>query len=334
VADGRVYNRDMAEVAWEDGPAELKDDSLQEWEGQATSGILELHGPCPRCHHTFTFPVHSTGITVTATAAADSSGDQAKATFNAATLIKCLCGEPHAHPPKMSVRGCGAYWVARPKKDQAANKYTLEPVKEPKLIAAATLVAKEGATAAAGLKTLAEKWIPGIAAIISVLGLSGLVISKDAIQGLSQEWRGGAFALVAVAVIAAVVATVWVYRAAFGWPTEIPLGTDDEVLAAAEKLSKNNSAIVTRLRGAVSSSVVAVTALLLALAIFWLQPDSTRPTEVTYTGDTGEASVCGKLGKVSNGELQIKIEDGSTSSTKKVELSTVTALEQVDSCGG
>jgi hypothetical protein len=263
----------MAEVAWEDGPAELKDDSLQEWEGQATSGVLELGGPCPRCHHTFTFPVHSTGIIVTATAAEDTSGDQAIATFNAATLIKCLCGKSHAHPADMSVQGCGAYWVARPKKDPAANKFALEPEKEPRLIAAATLVAKEGTTAAAGLRTLAEKWIPGIAAITGVLGLAGLVVSKDAIKGLTWEWRGGAFALVAVAVIAAVVATVLVYRAAFGWPSEVPLGTDDEVLAVAEKLSNNNSAIVARLRDAVTSSVVAVTALLLALAIFWLQPD-------------------------------------------------------------
>jgi hypothetical protein len=234
----------------------------------------------------------------------------------------------------MVVIGCGAYWVARPTKHPDENKYGLEPVKEPKLIAAARLVAKESVTTQGGLRTLAEKWIPGIAAIVGVLGLAGLVVSQDAVEGLSQQWRAGSFVLVAGAVIAAVIATVLVYRAAFGWPTEMRLGTDAEVLAAADRLSRDNSTIVQRLRTAVGWSVAAVVALLGALAIFWLQPDSTRPTRVTYTEGGAETIACGKLGKISDGALRIKVNVGNTSTTRSVPLSSVTALEQVADCGG
>ncbi|WP_459982164.1 hypothetical protein [Nocardioides sp. AN3] len=228
----------MSELPWEDGPAEVGPSSLCEWKGVASSGVLDLSGPCPRCGHDSTFNVHQTAIVVTASAAGSTLAE-AFDTFNASTLFKCRCETVHAHPKKMTVEGCGAYWVARPEREQNANRYTLKPVTAPKLIAAAQLVAKESVTAHGGLQTLAEKWIPGIAAIIGVLGLAGLVVSKDAVDGLDLGWRIGAFALVAFGVMTAVAATVLVYRAAFGWPTQVPLGTDADVLAAAEQLSTN-----------------------------------------------------------------------------------------------
>jgi len=324
----------VPEFPWEDGPAEVRPGSLQGWVGQAVSGILDLSGPCPRCTHDSTFSVHKTAIVVTASAAPDILGTDGQDAFNAATLLMCQCGQPHAHPKKLTITGCGAYWVARPTKVANENRYGLEPVKEPKLVAAARLVGKESVTTQAGLRTLAEKWIPGIAAIVGVLGLAGLVVSKDAVDGLSQEWRTVAFVLVAMAVVAAVIATVLVYRAAFGWPATVPLGTDAEVLEAAEKLSGDNAAIVKRLRSAVGWSVAAVVALLGALGIFWLQPDSTRPTKVTFTENDSETTACGKITKISNGALHISVTDGAVTTVQVAPLTIVSALEQVADCGG
>jgi hypothetical protein len=325
----------MSALPWEEGPARLKEDSLTSWQGQEDANeILTMSGECPRCSHESTWEIPASTVVVTASAAVAPGSTASEAQYKPTTLFKCLCPENHRHPARMQVTGCGAYWVAKPRKGASDLRYRLEPVREPSLVNAATLVAKESESAQGGLRTLAEKWVPGIAAIISVLGLAGVVVSKDAVNALSQGWRIAAFTLVAVAVIAAAVATALVYRAAFGWPEVVSLDTDSDVLAAATRISERNIRIVERLQDAVVLSGVAVLALLGGLAIFWLQPDSTHPVKVTYTVSGSTSSICGMAGDIKDGKLAVEVTEGSTTTTEQVDLSAVTKLEQVSSCGG
>jgi hypothetical protein len=171
-------------------------------------------------------------------------------------------------------------------------------------------------------------------AIVGILGLASVVVAKDAVEGLSQWWRGGAFGLVAVAVLVAAIATALVYRAAFGWPKEVALGTDEQLLAAAEEITKRNSRIAGGVRVGVSLSFVSLVALLGALAIFWLQPDSTGLMKVTYTEEGDEVSVCGEVARVEDGELVLKVADGPRSMPDRVTLSRVANLGLVRTCGG
>ncbi len=319
----------MSTLPWAEGPAEIDTSSLASWQGEEqTDGILTLSGACPRCGARITSEVSGSAVIVTAAA----EGEPA---FDAATFFQCGCSEPHAGRPPNKSRGCGAYWVARPKKNDSGHRYRLEAVTQPDLVKAATLIAEEGASGErAGLRALAEKWIPGIAAIIGILGLASVVVAKDSVEGLSQGWRGAAFGLVAVAVLAAAGATAFVYRAAFGWPKDMPLETDAQVLAAAREIRARNSKIAGKIRAAVGLSFASLIALLMALAIFWLQPDSERPIEVTYTNNGDDVTVCGKLSSVDDGALLLKITDGAKTTTERIGLATVTDLKQTAKCGG
>jgi len=317
----------MPTVEWRDGPAELQADSLATWQGQVqTPGMLTCSGACPRCKATFSHEIPASSNLVTSAA-------DGKASFEAATLFQCGCTDPHPNRPPTTVRGCGAYWVARPKKNTVGDRYQMQVVAQPDLVDAARLVAEEARAASTGLRTLAEKWIPGLGAITGVLGLAGVVVAKDSVEGLSQAWRIGAFALVATAILAAAGGAALAYRAAFGWPKEVPLTTDAEVLAAARRISTRTGRVATGLRTAVALSFASLAALVAALAIVWLQPDDAGPVMVTFTDEGDQATVCGELGEIKDGELELEVTDGARTTTEQIDLETMSSLKQVTRCG-
>ena len=111
----------------------------------------------------------------------------------------------------------------------------------------------------AGLHTLAEKWIPGLAVITGTFGLAAVVVNKDAVKTLSDFWTIWAYALVVAATLMAVSATILVYRAAFGWPQEVDFRSAASTAAAAESFSSRTVTRGRRLRTAVG----------LSLALLW-----------------------------------------------------------------
>lgn len=318
----------MATVTWQEGPAELRADSLASWQGQEeVPGSLTLTGECPRCRTTFS-------TTVSGSAVINTSAAKGQAVFDAPTLFQCACSEGHAGRPATRMLGCGAFWVARPTLESGAARYHLEPVTQPQLVQAATLVAQDAQATATGLRSLAEKWIPGVAAITGILGLASVVVAADSVAGLSQGWRVAAYGLVAGAVVLAATATALVYRAAFGWPKDVPVKTEADLLAAAELIAGRNTRVANSLRTAVGLSFAALAALLIALGILWLQPDSTSPLKVTYTDAGGTVTLCGKLAAARDGTLRLEVTDGPRTTTESVPLASVTGLAEVESCGG
>lgn len=330
-----AYNNIMSALLWREAQFRLTTDSLESWEGEDTGGSLDFSGNCPRCKHDFRRAVEPDTDIVVADAglAPDAAGTTSQEVlYNAATMFRCACAVQHPKRPATKTTGCGAYWVARPTA-VTHRSYTLEAVTDENLIADATLVAVEAEAAGAGMRTLAEKWIPGIAAILGILGLAGVVVSADAAQGLSLEIRKAIFALVALAVLGGVVATALVYRAAFGWPKNVPLQTDEQVIAAAKEIRDRNTRAGSHIRTAVAWSVGSIVALLVALGLAWLQPESVKHMNVTYTEGDSTASVCGKVGDVKDGKLALEVTDGNRTTTEHVELGSVTKLEPSTGCG-
>lgn len=315
----------MATKPWKEGPAKLRADSLASWQGQERSGILTLSGRCPRCSADLAIQIHSSTVIVTAAA----SGEAA---FDAVAFFQCTCEEEHAGRPETKYRGCGAYWVAQPRKNEHDDRYHLDISAQPELNAAVKLIAEESQATGSGLRTLAEKWIPGVGAIVGILGLAGIVLSKDSVAGLSWSLRLLAFSLVTLAVLMAASATILVYRAAFGWPKEVPLRSNDDVLAAAEMINTRTAQIARNVRFGVGLSSAALAALLAALGLLWLQPDSDRPIAVTYDDGGKEMSVCGKVARVEDGQLQLEVTDGPRTTTEPIDMASVTKLEQKSEC--
>ncbi|GAB6984524.1 hypothetical protein [Nocardioides pyridinolyticus] len=315
----------MATKAWKEGPVVLRAASLESWQGQERSGILTLSGRCPRCDADFSQQIHSS--TVIVTAAADG-----EAAFDAVTYFPCACEEVHAGRPKTKDKGCGAYWVAQPRKNKHNDRYHLEISAQPELNAAAKLIAEESQATGKGLRTLAEKWIPGVGAIVGILGLAGVVVSKDSVAGLGWSARLLAFSLVALAVLTAAGSVILVYRAAFGWPKEVSLRTNDDVLAAVEKINSRNAQIARNVRIGAGLSVASLTALLAALGVLWLQPDPDRPVTATYDDGGREMSLCGEVVGVKDGQLQLKVTDGPRTTTESIDMTSVTELEQRAKC--
>ncbi|GAB7003970.1 hypothetical protein JCM18899A_14420 [Nocardioides sp. AN3] len=54
----------------------------------------------------------------------------------------------------------------------------------------------------------------------------------------------------------------------------------------------------------------------------------------SYTEGGLEVTACGELGTISAGSLHVKVADNTTTTTKDIPLTSVTALKQVASCGG
>ena len=318
-------------MSWQEEPANLQPESLDAWQGSVIGHDLQMSGPCPVCGHDVSVVLAPSTLITTSAAHSDS------ARFEAARYFECNCGSTHPSRPDTRGSGCGAYWVGRPRYHPATGEYSVDIVTQPQSVAAAILVEENERATSHGIRSLAEKWIPGIAAVTGTLGLAAVVVAKDSVAELDRGWRIGAFLLVVGAVSAAGAATVVAYRAAYGWPQRLPLTSDDDLLRAAEKIRSHADKVASRLKAAVGLSCVSLLALVVTLGIFWIEPTPRFAFSVTYTADGRTATtvvLCGEFLGVDGGAFRLSVKDGPRVTTEAIPLSSITEIETVPKCEG
>ena len=323
-------NNHVVTIPWKQELIALADDSLSDWASAVrTEGELETSGLCPRCRDT-------ASATVTANTLVVIAGANDRAQFSAPTLFNCNCEVPHPGRPPDRGSGCGACWVGQPTYDNNSGEYSLQAVTDQRLVAAAVRV-DEAKASPEEIRSLAEKWIPCIAAVSGTLGLATVVVAADSAKRLDQCWQITALVLVAFAILTAAAATVLVYRAAFGWPKKIDLRNEQDVLDEARRLAEIPTKFVNRMWWAIILSALSLLALLGALGIFWIQPAPTLSVRVTYA-DSGngnaEATVCGRFLGVGAGNLRLSVTDAPRTAIQPIPLPDVTKVEQVSTCEG
>jgi hypothetical protein len=218
------------------------------------------------------------------------------------------------------------------------KEFRLKPVTDPVLRQAARAVADKLEASRTGIGTAAEKWVPGISALLGLFGLVTIVVARDAASALSWGLRVVMFGLVCLALACAASATISIYRAAFGWPKKINLSSDADVIAVAKEVANQAEIAGKKLRSAVILAAVSTAALLGALGILWLQPapGATAMALLDFTTPGTGATVlhrCVQIDGVANGMLQVKVIDGGSIDSYAVALTDVLKLVPA-SCKG
>lgn len=276
---------------------------------------LHAHGKCPRCNDDMTFDWQLAFVAM---------GEPA-AERSVTRLVKCNCQVTHPSTPESKV-GCGASWEARFYEDATGGHAA--PQEDPKLAAAARALETAGQDAESRLRTAAEKWVAGVAAVLALFGIAGTVTGGKILDNTSAGGRESVVALTLASVAVAVVAVVLSYLAAYGWPKIIEM-TDPKLLSWYEGRRERLQTIASQLGWAVVAAVLSIGLLASAAAVAWLNPSSSPNTTLEVTANDASVTCGTLLAAKTPGTVRLRVADGTV---KEVPLGKATKVESVRSC--
>ncbi len=171
----------------------------------------------------------------------------------------------------------------------------------------------------------ADTWRTGLATLTALLTGVLVVKGRDNASGLTRPFQILVAALLGVALILLLWATMWLSRALAGPPGEKILLTGENLADWTQREVRKISVALRWTPGLAAVSVIAVAA---AVAFTWFgpTPGSTAPL-VQVTESTGQQS-CGALLGVSEHELVLR----GTAAPVMVPLSAVDAIKPVTAC--
>lgn len=301
------------EVQFQEERAILEAGGLQDW---TVDRLAETAvGTCPTCLHTTTFRLRNTAV---------AQGQQAPE-LGAPQLVTCRCGNTHDDRAQTGHQSCGRWWLMRVQPEGETPQVV--PVLDDSRLPIAQALAAEPDHEKT-VRAAAEKWVAGVTALLGLLGLSGVVVNKDALEGVGDDARSWFGVLVVVAVAAAALAVFNSYRAAYGWPDEVDVSTERGQLEWWRQRLTVTRSVLADLRWGVRYAVTAVVALILAVGVLWFGGPGPKPRLTVESSD--DSVVCGELlEKPAGGALRIRTADGTVMS---IATTDVTKLTVVDAC--
>jgi hypothetical protein len=176
----------------------------------------------------------------------------------------------------------------------------------------------------------ADTWRTGLATLTTLLTGVLVIRGRDDVSALTRPFQIVAAALLGLALILLLWATMWLSRALAGPPGE-------EILLTGEGLEQWTSGevrkISTALRWVPSMAAASVVAVAAAVGVTWFGPAATSAPLVRVTETSGQIT-CGTL----IGETQRQViltppaADGRTSPTTYLPLDSVLAITPVTTC--
>lgn len=287
-------------------------DVLARWEVEWPE--TSASGACPRCKHPTLF-TWSTVVVAMSGYGTDSTTRR----------VDCHCGV--SHPGGEEKQSCGAFWFTRFYRDESGAH--AEPAVDNRVIAAAEALQEAQQDAQTRLRAAADKWVGGIGAVLALFGIAGTVAGGTILGNLSDPRKDLVLGLAAAALVAAVLAILASYTAAYGWPRNVKVSPDEELLAWYEQRDARLASISDRLRQGVAAAVVSIVLVAVAAAIAWTAPaKATDPTlKVTLSGGPPQ---CGQfLAGIAGGQLLLTKSDGSVAT---VPLAGAVKIDVVASC--
>src|SRR5262245_43651857 len=180
----------MAELGYLAERVSVVADQLATLTGRNVGDEMRLDGVCPVCRH-------RTHAVVPLRATAFEGFDTDRSGPLTASL-SCMCGADHPGRPAAATHGCGRTWAARAV-EAADTSVILEPADDPDLVDAADALHR-AVKDDPNPRSVAEKWIAGITAMIGLFGLAGVGIARDSVSKLATP----AQVAVGVAALAAI----------------------------------------------------------------------------------------------------------------------------------
>lgn len=290
--------------AYLDERCAVSDDDLASWHvtqrGLDDELPLEIEGTCPKCGHMMQAEVHP--VVVSEALAGDTAMDPREWMTR---VIECACRIAHpvvagssgdgSTAPATTAATCGRWWLVSVSVTTAVGMG--RPVRaayDDSLLAAAQAHKAAVADESARTRAAAEKWIAGVTALIGTFGLAGVALGKDGVGTLPMWAKSLAGAAVTAALVAAVLAIVNSYQAAYGWPVVIDTGDDVKLRAWYEGRSRQLGVAIQHFKNGVYAAIAAVGLLAFAVVLVLFWPHD-APEPAIQIVRTDESTVCGHL---------------------------------------
>ncbi|MEU5934455.1 hypothetical protein [Micromonospora sp. NPDC047187] len=313
----------MAHLAYSSDHIPVSSAQLVAWRGSKVGSTLRLSGPCPACHHDMPTVVSLTSTSLEGT---DREPQPDKLTVS----IHCSCGRAHPGWPGAPPKGCGRSWTGTV---QVAvdGRVTIVPPHDPFLAEAAEALRLSQAGQLERLRSAGEKWIAGITALFGVLGVLGLTLSADQIRKLALGGRVTVAVVLAVAVVAAGVAIVRAYQAAYGWPRTRSISDDAELRAWYDDHQAQTGITAARLREAAAAAGLVLAFLTVAGGLTWFLPPAKPEAPILKVTTSDQAIVCGTLlSSRTDAVLQVRRADDGT--VEMIPVSDILRFTTVGKC--
>lgn len=292
----------------------------------AASDAVVASGPCPACDASLDVPIDLKIVVTRAVVPASA---------RLTRTIHCTCDEDHPERPPETPAGCGRSWSLTI--TASGTQFSVEPG-DVSLEAASQELSRAVTAEVSTVRTSAEKWIAGVTALLGLFGISGLAIGKDSVKDLGTGWKVFAAALAIAGVVAAVIAILSGYRAAYGWPEVIDVSDDEKLRTWFKDWTSRGKVAAERVRKSVVAAVIALTSLTAVAGVVWFAPaaDPSAPkvlVKYNLNGDESQpSSACGSLGKATDGMIHVQVADGGEKRTVKIQPSWTTSLAPAASC--
>ena len=311
-------------VAYQRQPLTVTDADLAGWTASIDANNIErTDGLCPRCGHPTpeTIPPLSVITAALVTAFKDDAVENVQSLTH---FIDCACGEPHAGRPANVSTGCGGEWLIRitkgPRGLQVGTGDTT-------LLGAAKAFNEASADELSVVRGLAKSWVQGVAALLGLFSLAGLVFTATAVSVLSSGYQIAFAALASAALAAAASGTYLAYRAAFGWPKKTSVDDDVKLRAFFIDNGERTRKAARNLKLGVGSTFLSIAALGAAILILWFGTPASPPSPLVMITSTDGSRPCGTLLPASgNGSVRVVTVPGAVITLLPRTLVTLTTV--------
>lgn len=312
-------------VAYQTQVVPVTPEDLKDWvTGDPQSRELSISGPCPVCHYPYNGMVQ-TDVTVVGLLE-----DRAAPNFdNVPKLCECNCNEVHAGRPDTITTGCGASWVIAVTK-QAGETYKVAPG-DLRYLPALRTFNEAVEDELKNIRTSAGSWVQGVAALLGLFSLAGLVFAKDAIADLASGYQEAFAGLAAFALAAAAAGTFLAYRAAYGWPHRYKVDNVSKLQDFLNNYQERASRSSLALKSGVACTFAAVAGLLAALIVLWFGPSATPPEPLVKVTSSDGSISCGNLLKAGPAPAQlvrIRTADGKIVTIRPASVRELTIVDK------
>lgn len=245
--------------------------------------------------------------------------------------IMCSCGEDHPSEAG-SKQSCGAFWFA------LITEESVKAQRDPKAVLVANAVRGAQDSAESNLRSAAEKWIAGVAALLGVFGIATTIGGGKDLSAISDAPIALPFGLVSARILAgvlsglaltiAVASIICSYLAAYGWPKVWNLKNEGEAIAWYDGRLARVGRTAAQMRWGVALATVSVALLASVAGIAWFGPAGAEPTVKVSLKD--ESVRCGQLLSTGKSEgVRLRGKDGLVVTVAMDQISKVGAA---DSC--
>ena len=177
------------------------------------------------------------------------------------------------------------------------------------------------------IRTSADGWSKGIAALFALVGAAAWFEGPALFNSIDAPWRGITLALVLVGVALEIWGLLLLLRVSSGSPTMLALNNFSVTNTVSDFIAKMRTDNVERIRLGRGVALTGLIAFAVAFAVLVLAQPNTTKLSVTIEG----GAVCSVVESADNQQIVLKV--AGKSETQTIKFADVLNLKSVPACG-